>query len=78
MPYYRVNFETVVTAWVDVEAEHEEEAIDLAYEDLPYAPGFSNYDFGEFEIASEFQRNIGNTPYPEYDVEKIDEPRGGW
>jgi len=80
MPYYQVNFETVAFGYVRVEAENEEDAIEQAYEDLPYAPGFSNYEFGEWEVASEFQRNLGNTPYPEYDVEEIDEDnfRGRW
>lgn len=83
MPRYRVNVQTVASAWIDVEAENEEDAIEQAYEDLPYAPGFSNYDFGEWAVASEFQRATGDpNPSTEYDVVKIDEDdltfRGGW
>lgn len=74
MPYYSVSFQTVASATVKVEADDEEAAIELAYDDLPYAPGFSNYDFGEWEISSEFQRAIGDpNPSTEWDVEEIDE-----
>lgn len=81
MPYYSVSFETVATATVKVEAGDEEAALELAYDDLPYAPAFSNYEFGEWEISSEFQRAIGDpNPSTEWDVVEIDEGtfRGRW
>jgi hypothetical protein len=78
MPYYRVNVQTVASGWVDVEAEDEEAAIEAAYDNLPYAPGFANYDFGEWALSSEFQRANGDpNPSTEWDVEEIDEDTYG-
>lgn len=74
MAYYSVSFQTVASATVKVEADDQEAAIELAYDGLPYAPAFSDYEFGEWEISSEFQRVIGDpNPSTEWDVEEIDE-----
>lgn len=68
MPKYTVYMNTVVTAWVTVEAADREEAIELAFEDAPYAPGFANYEFGEWGLSSEFS----STNDPSGDVEEVD------
>lgn len=50
MTEYKVFLTTTVTSWVTVEAEDEETARELALEEAPYAPGFANYEFGEWDV----------------------------
>lgn len=54
MPRYNVYLVAVASTQVEVEAEDGEQAVELAFQqDLPYAPGFANYDFGEWTTSSE-------------------------
>lgn len=54
MPKYRVNLVTVASTTIEVEAADEDLAIDAAFEsELPYAPAFANYEFGEWMLSSE-------------------------
>lgn len=69
MSKYRVHLVTVASTQIEVEAEGGEEAIEKALEgDLPYAPGFADYDFGQWTTASEL---FPNHSHPEDDYEEI-------
>jgi hypothetical protein len=68
MTKYRVNFYAHASTSVVVEADNEEEAIELAYDtDLPYFPGgYWNVDLSEWELPSNFDPKNN---YPEDDVQ---------
>lgn len=54
MTKYKVYLVTVASTVVEVEAKDGEQAVELAFEqDLPYAPGFADYDFGDWTTSSE-------------------------
>lgn len=59
MAKFRVYANAVVSAWADVEAENGEEAVEKVWEEdlLPYAPGFSDYEFGVWQSPSEFDES---------------------
>ena len=70
MAKYRVHLVTVASTIVEVEAEDGEQALEAAFDgDLPYAPGFADYEFGEWTTASELFPKGNN---PEDDYEEID------
>ena len=47
MSKYRIYLNATVSAWREVEADSYDEAVDLALEDPPYAPGFADYEFSD-------------------------------
>lgn len=47
MSKYTIYINSTVSASREVEAESLEEAIDIALEDPPYAPGFADYEFSD-------------------------------
>lgn len=55
MTKYVVHLMTTVEHHVEVEAESGDEAVAnaLVSDSLPYAPGFADYEFGEWTTASE-------------------------
>lgn len=63
MPKYRVNFQTVASMSITVEADNEGDAIDKAYEGIPsgvctQCGGWDqnwSLDLGEFETIDQFQ-----------------------
>lgn len=69
MAKYRVYLVTVAETVIEVEAEDGDQAVELAFQqDLPYAPGFADYEFGDWTTSSElFQTK------PENDYELIEE-----
>ena len=72
MPKYRVHLVTVASTSVEVEADDGEAAIEKAFEqELPYAPAFADYEFGEWSTASELFP--GGVNAPENDYEEISE-----
>ena len=70
MPKYRVYIQTVASAYLDIEADDGDAAVEKAFEEgsFPYAPGFADYEFGEWNTPSELdpQRK------PEDDYELIE------
>ena len=71
MSKYRVHLVTVASTQVEVEAADGDQAVEAALSgeiDLPYAPGFANYDFSEWTIASEM---FPTQSKPEDDYEEI-------
>ncbi len=71
MSKYRVYIQTVASAYVEVEAEDGYSAVEKAFEEgnFPYAPGFADYEFGEWTTPSELFPGTAN---PEDDYEEID------
>lgn len=73
MPKYRVYLVTTASTVVEVEVEASEgdEAVEVALGgDLPYAPAFADYEFGEWTTASEL---FPKWSTPEGDYELIGE-----
>jgi hypothetical protein len=71
MPKFKVYLVTTASTVVEVEAEDGEQAIELAFEgELPYAPAFADYEFGEWTTASEMFPDHTN---PDNDYEEIDD-----
>lgn len=66
MTKFRVYLVTTASTVIEVEAEDGEEAVELALEseNLPYAPGFADYEFGEWTTASEL---FNGRPENDYD-----------
>lgn len=54
MSKYRVYIESTVSAMREVEADNLEDAQDKALEEPPYAPGFADYEFGEWDISGDY------------------------
>lgn len=71
MARYKVYLQTIASTVVEVDAEDGEEAIEKAYQgDLPYSPGFADYEFsGEWQTPSEMFPQYAK---PEDDYELID------
>lgn len=54
MAKYEVYLAAVVSTVIEVEADSGDEAVEIALEgDLPYAPGFADYEFGEWGTNSD-------------------------
>ncbi|MDF2915977.1 MAG: hypothetical protein K0S70_194 [Microbacterium sp.] len=55
MPKFRVYIQTVASAYVEIEADDGDAAVEKAFEEgnFPYAPGFAEYEFGEWTTPSE-------------------------
>lgn len=71
MPKYRVYLVTVASTTVEVEAADGDAAVEAAFEgELPYAPGFADYEFGEWTTPSEL---FPKGSRPEDDYEEIED-----
>lgn len=69
MSKYIVYLVTTASTQIEVEADNGDEAVDLALAaELPYAPGFADYEFGEWTTASELFPKFSQ---PEDDYEEI-------
>lgn len=54
MARYRVYLQTIASTVIEVEAEDGDEAVEKAFEqELPYAPAFADYEFSEWQTASD-------------------------
>lgn len=75
MPKYLITLEATASAYIEVDADNEEDAVDRAFENAPGicaqcsgwgTPGVS-MDLGEFDLANE------NGKEAEYAVEKLED-----
>lgn len=71
MPKYKVYLQTIATTIVEVDAADGERAVEEAFaSELPYAPAFADYEFGEWTTASEM---FPQHAKPENDYEEIED-----
>lgn len=69
MPKYRVYLLSTASYVAEVEAEDEDEAIELAYEEVPYENVSNDFELGDWYLPSDATRG-------EIDVELIEENNG--
>jgi hypothetical protein len=68
VPKFRVHLVTVASTAGEVEADDGEAAVEKAFDqELPYAPAFASYEFGEWSTASESFPDVINKPENDYE-----------
>lgn len=67
MPKYRVYIDAVASTMVEVEAEDENEAIELALEQAPSNNATTNFDLGEWSTPSDLFPEH-NKPEDDYEL----------
>lgn len=69
MSKFKIHLVTVASTEVEIEADSAEEALDQVWEmELPYAPGFAKYEFGEWTTPSELFPGVSK---PEDDYTEV-------
>ena len=56
MARYRVHLVNTANYTAEVEAESEDEAIDLAFDNAPYENITNEFDLGDWSLASDYTR----------------------